>query len=243
MGNSKKAAVPARIKQKASWGIGMIAVNDSSNPDSSTHPINKYSLVDVEEGQAYSVDYLLLKNRTGTEGRTRGELMFINGEFDVASSLVVDAKNLKLFKESGMYPSASEPHVFKEHSDCVLENDLMGRYKKTRLEIDGYSRPTNIIEARLLLNYTGDNPEICDRQVELYSALINALEEKLKYELDSNCVSEEYLKTSSIRFDRYKSFMSRLQRKQQIDINEKIEMPDKVGDIDGMMSEDRDEAA
>lgn len=238
MGNSKKAHVPRRVKEKAAWGLAMIGVNDSSNPDSNTHPINKYSLVDVEEAQAYTVSYLFPKNRTGTEGRTKGEIAFINGGFDTITSLVIDCKNFGIFKEGGMYPSADEPTIFKGKPDAEKEYKIASRYRKTKLQVKGYNRPTNIIEARLLLNYTGDDPELCEAQGELYSALLNALEDKLKYELDSNCVTNESLNKSSIKFNRYKSFMSRLKREEVLDPNQKIEMPDKVGDIDGFLDND-----
>lgn len=239
MSNSKKAAVPLRIKQKSSWGMAMTAINDSSNLDSSKHPINAYGMVDVENGQAYSVEYVFVKNRTGTEGRTKGELMFVNGMFDPDASLIVDAKNFKLFDEKGMYPSAEYPTVFKD-SDDEEAAKVCSRYKKTGLTIEGYSRPTNIIEARRILKYTGEDPELQTYQGELYSALVNKLEDTLKYELDSNCVTEESILKNKTAFDRRLGFYSKLRRPQEV-LTEVVKKPEKVVDVDFMMSDDKDD--
>lgn len=226
--NNKKASVPARLKFKASWSIWLNGVNDGANQESSSHPIKEYALEDAEGNSAFSVSYIAAKSRTGTEGRTKGTLIFMDAKFDRSATLVADAKNLGVFKVKGQYPNADEPSIFKGKPDAEHENAVMGMKRKAGLVIDGYDRTTNILESRLLLNYTGDDEELIDRQAMLYSALMNGLEKKLAYELESNCVTQEELDNNNKKLSRMFSYMNRINRIKVIEPGTKIEMPEQV---------------
>lgn len=226
--NNKKASIPARLKFKASWAIWLNSVNDGANQESSSHPIKEYSLEDVEGGSAYTVNYVAAKSRTGTEGRTKGTLVFMNGEFDRNTTLVVDAKNLGVFKQKGTFPTADEPSIFKGQDNCEDEIFIMGMKRKTGLYIDGYSRPTNILEARLILNYIGSNERVLEAQGELYEALINGLEQTLAYELESNCVTQDELDNSNAKLRNMFSYMAKIKRPAVIQPGTEIKKPEPV---------------
>lgn len=230
--NNKKASVPARLKFKASWFIWFNSINDGANQESSSHPIKELSLEDAEGNQAYTVGYVAVKSRTGTEGRTKGTLVFFNGEFDPNATLVADAKNLGVFKQSGTYPTAENPSVFKDQEDCEKETQIMGMKRKTGLRVNGYERPTNVLEARLLLNYTGVNERLIEAQGELYGALINGIEDKLSYELEGNCLTQDDLDKSTVKMSRMFSYMSKIKRPSVIDASVKIEKPEQVENVD-----------
>lgn len=233
--NNKKASIPARLKYKASWAIWLNSINDGANQESSSHPIKEYSLEDVEGNSAYTVNYVAAKSRTGTEGRTKGTLVFMNGEFDRNATLVVDCKNLGVFKQKGTYPTADEPHVFRDKDDCANELAVMGMKRKTGLTVEDYPRTTNILESRLLLNYTGNDPELIEAQGELYAALINGLEKKLAYELESNCITQDDLDTSNKSMDRMFNYLAKIKRPALLTNDTKIEMPEPVEDVDDII--------
>lgn len=230
--NNKKAAIPTRLKFKASWALWLNSINDGANQESSSHPIKEYSLEDAEANSAYTVGYVAAKSRTGTEGRTKGTLVFMNGEFNRNASLVVDCKNLGVFKQAGTYPTGENPSVFKGQDDCDEEISVMGMKRKTGLTVEGYDRTTNILEARLLLNYIGDNETILGYQSQLYGALVNSLENKLSYELEANCVTQEDLDNSSKKLNRMFAYMSKIKRQSTIDMSKPIEKPEIVEDVD-----------
>ncbi len=233
--NNKKAAVPARLKFKASWFIWMNSINDGANQESNSHPIKELSLEDAEGNQAYTVNYVAVKSRTGTEGRTKGTFVFFNGEFDPNASLVADCKNLGVFKQSGVYPSGENPSIFKGQEDCEHEIEVMGAKRKTGLTVSGYDRTTNVLEARLLLNYTGCNETVIEAQGELYGALINGVEEKLSYELEGNCLTQEDLDKSSVKMSRIFNYMSKIKRPAILSPDTEIKAPDAVADVAGVL--------
>ena len=74
----------------------------------------------------------------------------------------------------------------------------------------------------------------------MYSALVNKLEDTLKYELDSNCVTEESILKNKTAFDRRLGFYSKLRRPQEV-LTEVVKKPEKVVDVDFMMSDDKDD--
>lgn len=213
----------------------MNSINDGANQESNSHPIKEYSLEDAEANSAYTVGFVAAKSRTGTEGRTKGTLVFMNGEFNRNASLVVDAKNLGVFKQSGTFPTADLPSVFKGQSDCDEEIAIMGMKRKTGLTVDGYNGTTNILESRLLLNYMGDNTVILDKQAELYGALLNGLENKLAYELEANCVTQEELDNSTKKLSRMFSYMNKIKRPSKLDPKEDIPKPEPVEDVSDVM--------
>lgn len=220
------------MKFKASWAIWLNSINDGANQESNSHPIKEYSLEDAEGHSAFAVGYVAAKSRTGTEGRTKGTLIFMNAKFDRAATLVADAKNLGVFKVKGQYPNAEEPSIFKGVEDASLENEVMGMKRKAGLTVEGYDRTTNVLESRLLLNYTGDDENLIQHQGMLYSALVNGLESKLSYELESNCVTQEELDSNNKKLSRMFSYMSKIKRPSVIDLSTTIEKPDPVENVD-----------
>lgn len=175
------------------------------------------------------------KSRTGTEGRTKATLVFMNGEFNRNASLVVDCKNLGVFKQSGTYPTADNPSVFKGQDDCEREIEIMGMKRKAGLTVEGYDRPTNILEARLLLNYMGDNEFLLEKQAELYGALLNGIEEKLAYELEANCVTQDDLDSSNKKLSRIFTYLSKIKRVDKRDMSADIPKPEVVEDVNDVL--------
>lgn len=159
----------------------------------------------------------------------------MNGEFDRNATLVVDCKNLGVFKQKGTYPTADEPHVFRDKDDCADEIAIMGMKRKTGLTVEDYPRTTNILESRLLLNYTGNNPELIEAQGELYAALINGIEKKLAYELESNCITQDELDSSNAQINRMFGYMARIKRPAVLTEEDEIKVPDPVEDVDGII--------
>lgn len=209
-----KLHIPERIRQKASAIIVFNSVSDG-NIESDNHPINKYSLEDIESRSVFSTTLILNKSRTGSEGRTQARLVFVNGSFDMETSLIASCLDLGVLKVgSGRYPSAEFPHVFKNVEDAERENEIMGRRQKSALTVRGYDYPTNIIEARLLLKYTGDNIEVINRKYQLMLALYQELEEKLWYELEINTISEEEIQSNNKRTAQLFEMLRQVSRKE-----------------------------
>ena len=221
--NSWKSHLPERLRQKAT-GIYFMQAEDSANLESSEHPIVKYGLQDLAEGgNAYAVNLMAVKSRSGIEGRTKLKFMFINGCFDRTMTTLASAVSLGIFRETTeQYPSAATPHIFK---NCPEENKIMGNKRKKALYIDGYDRPTNIMEARLLLNYTGDNEEVLELRNKLQLALIQGYEDKLFYELEVNNVSSEELATNKQKLNALLGMLSQVRRTKTLDTTKKIELP------------------
>lgn len=235
--NSKKAAIPTRLKFKASWVIWVNEILDGANPNSD-HPLNALALGDVEGSTVFGIKYTTAKNRTGTEGRTQGNLTFVSGEFDPIVSMIADAKDFNVLEKSGgNYPTKDNPHIFQGQSDCEYENNLMkSKGSINAYTVKGYDRPTNVLEARAILKYNGTNETLNNAQSELYGAIMNGLENKLKYELETNCVTDSEIQNNRTQINKMFSFMSKIKRAQKIDRTEKIEMPDKI-DIDVLAEE------
>lgn len=221
--NSWKSHLPERLRQKAT-GIYFMQAEDSANLESSEHPIVKYGLQDLAEGgNAYAVNLMAVKSRSGIEGRTKLKFMFINGCFDRTMTTLASAVSLGIFRETTeQYPSAATPHIFK---NCPEENKIMGNKRKKALYIDGYDRPTNIIEARLLLDYTGDDEEVLELRNKLQLALIQGYEDKLFYELEVNNVSSEELATNKQKLNALLGMLSQVRRTKTLDTTKKIELP------------------
>lgn len=235
---NKRTSLPKRLKFKADTVIWFSQTNDSSNLESKSHIRNLYGLEDIEGGKVFSTSGVAVKNRTGTDARTKFELVYIGAGFNKEMTLIVDCLNQGVFKkEKTQYPSSEFPHVFKDVADAEKECEIMGRRTKGALTVEGYSRPTNIIEARLLLNYDGTDERVLALQEELYLALLQGLENKLDYEVDSNCITSDELKTDSSQLQKLFGFMSKLKRPLKL-IEPVKTTPEKV--IEGY-DEDEDE--
>lgn len=227
--NNKKASIPKRLKFKADTVIWFHQVNDGANQESKTHIRNEYGLEDIEGAKVFSTMGVAVKNRTGTDARTKFELVYIESSFNREMSMIVDALNLGVFKKSGgQYPNKDYPSIFKDVVDAQYENDVMGRRTKAMLTLEGYPRPTNIIEARLLLNYEGQDPKVLELQSELYGALLTGLESHLSYETDGNCVTYAELESDSKKLNKMFGFMSQVKRPLKLNPALKPVMPEKL---------------
>ena len=239
---NKRASIPKRLKFKADTVIWFNQVNDGANQESKSHIRNEYGLEDIEGANVFSVNGVAVKNRTGTDARTKFELVYKASGFDRNMTLIVDCLNQGvLAKDKSQYPNAEFPHVFKDAADAEYEQGVMGRRTKAALKVEGYRRPTNVIEARLLLDYNGVDPTIRELQAELYVALLQGLEDKLSYELDSNCVTSAELESDSDQLQKVFGFMAKLKRPLKLNPALKIKMPDKVDGIDNILADDHGE--
>lgn len=232
-----KLHMPERLRQKASAILIYNSIQDGYNLDSDSHPINLYGLQDITSKSVYSTTITLNKSRTGNEGRTQARLLYIDGSFDPDMHAIATAYDLGILdKGTGNYPNAATPHVFKGVEDAEHENEVMGRRAKGALQIRNYSRPTNIIEARLLFKYTGDNPELCRLRDEFIIAVMSGLEDALWYELEMNSILEKEMETSAKRTQNLFSLMRNIQRKQiltQEELKEKEkDIPTTIHEVD-----------
>ena len=225
---STKNSVPTRILQSASAIFEMKPI-DASNLDSSTHPIAKYELSDMPTKNIYAVELRSTKSRTGCEGRTKFVMMYVNGKFDRDLSLLIGAYELGVFKEGpDIYPSGEFEYVFTEGA----EYDVLKRKKKRALRLDGYSRPTNIIEARLLINYDGEDDRLLQLQSEFMGALYQAIEKKLEYELEINNVTAEEMQSNGKKIKNMFKHMASLSRQLTRDPDKVVDLPPKEEEND-----------
>ena len=233
-----KLHMPERLRQKASAIMIYNSIQDSQNLDSDSHPINAYGLQDIKSKSVYSTTIILNKSRTGNEGRTQARLLYIDGSFDNDMHMLATALDLGILeKGSGLYPNANTPHIFKLDPDATYENEVMGRRSKTTLLLRGYSRPTNVIEARLLMKYTGDNPEVCKARDEFIMALYQRLEDVLWYELEINSIGIKEMETAKKKTEHLFSLLRNINRKQvltaeEISAKAEKEMPNTIYEID-----------
>ena len=224
-----KLHMPERLRQKASAIMIYNSIQDSQNLESNSHPIVAYSLEDITSKSVYSTSIVLNKSRTGNEGRTQARLLYIDGSFDIDMHTLATALDLGILeKGSGMYPNAQTPHIFKADPDAVHENEVMGRRTKTTLNLRGYSRPTNIIEARLLMKYTGDNPEVCKARDEFIIALYQRLEDVLWYELEINSITAKEMETSKKKTEHLFSLIRNITRKAVLTAEEIAEKENEI---------------
>lgn len=238
-----KLHMPERLRQKASAIMIYNSIQDSQNLDSPTHPINAYGLEDIKSKSVYSTSIILNKSRTGNEGRTQARLLYIDGSFDIDMHAIATALDLGILeKGSGNYPNGQTPHIFKEDPDAKYENEIMGRRMKQSLMLKGYSRPTNIIEARLLMKYTGDNPEVCKARDEFIVALYQRLEDVLWYELEINSISEKEMETSKKKTQHLFSLIRNVTKKTVLTADEieekKDDIPTTVFTVDSSVMDD-----
>lgn len=238
-----KLHMPERLRQKASAIMIYNSIQDSQNLDSPTHPINAYGLEDIKSKSVYSTSIILNKSRTGNEGRTQARLLYIDGSFDIDMHAIATALDLGILeKGTGNYPNAQTPHIFKEDPDAKLENEIMGRRMKQAIVLKGYSRPTNIIEARLLMKYTGDNPEVCKARDEFVVALYQRLEDVLWYELEINSISEKEMETSKKKTQHLFSLIRSVTKKTVLTADEieekKDDIPSAIFTVDSSVMDD-----
>lgn len=194
-----KANVPQKMRDRVDFTLNMYA-NDSANLESDKHPINRFALEDIESKAVYSTSCIAVKSRFGCEGRTRIEFLFMNGKFDRDMSFLATCYSLGVINETtGQYPNAEYPYLFREYDPESYEYETLmssGRRRKKLLTLKDYNRPTNIIEMRSLLNYTGTSPEIMEASNNMRIALNQGLEDRLYYELETNNVTTDDIVTN-----------------------------------------------
>lgn len=222
---NKKGHLPRRVKERCAF-IWWMKPIDGANQDGSGHPRVKYGLEYVEGNGVYETEIVVNKSRTGTEGRTKANMIYMNGAFNRSASLITSCYNNGILVETGgNYPSADNPHVFKNQDDCAYENLCMGQAKKKAITVDGYNYTTNLREAVLLLEYAGNNEAVLQRQQELFIALSQAMETKLAYELEINNVSQEEMDKSVKSTTNFMKYMGMIKREQNLDPKKVITIP------------------
>lgn len=219
-----KSHIPVRIRQKLTAYLWLTKTQDMENQESNNHPIQIYGLQDMKTRSVFVTNAISVKSRTGTEGRTVTKLFFIDGKFDQVMTMLATALDLGVLKESsGMHPSAEHPSLFKGVEGAEEEYAAQGRRSKKMLTLAGYDRPTNIIEARLLLNYSGTNEEIIKRQWEFMGVLQMAVEDALFYELETNNVTADELKTNQDKIRRMLGFIQATRRDKKVVTKEEVD--------------------
>ncbi|MGL5718543.1 MAG: hypothetical protein ACRCX2_36400 [Paraclostridium sp.] len=187
------------------------------NQESPSHPIQVYGLQDMSTKNVFVTNAISVKSRTGTEGRTISKMFFIDGKFDRFMSLLASCIEAGVLREgSGMHPSAENPSIFKDKEGCENEYKSQGRRSKKVLTLNGYDRPTNIIEARLLLNYLGNNEEVLEAKADFMCALQSELEEVLSYELETNNVTADEMQTNQAKIQSLLGFIRATKKDKKI---------------------------
>lgn len=212
-----KSHIPVRIRQKLTGYLWFTKTQDMENQESNNHPIQVYGLQDMKTKSVFVTNAISVKSRTGTEGRTITKMFFIDGKFDHYMTMIATAMDMGVLKESsGMHPSADNPSIFKGVVGAEAEYAAQGRRSKKLLTLDGYDKPTNVIEARLLLNYLGTSEEILQRKYEFQAALQMAVEDTLFYELETNNVTADELKTNQDKIRGMLGFIQATRRDKKI---------------------------
>lgn len=234
----KKIGAAAAIKEKASWVMSLFSVVDTSQKDkdeisSGDHVVNRLDL--DTRATPYSVRVKMYKSRTGSEGQTVTEIPNVYTKFNRIYSLLVDCENMKIFKKGGgMYPSADYPHIFKDRDEALTQ--AMGRYKRAALTMEGYDRTFNLMEAKLLCDYVGDNIELIDARNRFMSCMMNNLDKRLEYELEVNNVSKDSLDDNASKISSLFSIYGSVKRVDVFDKSKDLSKP--VVENDSELEED-----
>lgn len=193
---SKKISAPKMLKKKISWALALYKTIDTTDRDNYAQKENVITRLMLDSAMSpYSVLAKFWKSRTGTEGQTITELPNVATKFDRLYNLILDCDNLGIFKKAGgMYPTADMPHIFKDLDEASSKE--MSSYKREAKIMDGYDRQFSILEARVLMDYSGDNPELINRKIKFISCALNNLEKRLAYELEVNNKSTKELETN-----------------------------------------------
>lgn len=203
--------MPERFRQKLSTVFWLNKVEDGNNQESSQHPQHIYGYgINSEPGRIYQANMIAVKSRASTENRRAIKMVFENGKFNSMSSLLGTILNIPdaIVKAGGMYPSAAEPSVFKDSEFKVPKRDAY----KFKNENVLYNKPFNIIEARLLVTYNGDDEEILQAKAEMVTSLMQVLEDSFKYELECNNITQEQIDKNRSAFKSIYGFISQVKR-------------------------------
>ena len=195
----KKISAPLFLKQKAAWALVLYKTVDTTDREKYAQKDNIITRLNLNSSlNAYSSLARFWKSRTGTEGATITELPNVQTKFNRLYNLILDCDNLGIFKKAGgMYPSADMPHIFKDRDEACSKE--MSTFKREAKCMDGYDRPFNLMEARILMDYEGDNTELLQRKIDFISACMQNLECRLGYELEVNNKSTKELETNATK--------------------------------------------
>lgn len=199
-------SIPEKIRAKAAQVYWLIKPEDANNQDSSQHPKYIYGYKE-DGGKIYQVTIVAVKSRSSTENRSPMKLVYEGSKFNNMTSMIATlySSTDKLCKSSGQYPNAENPSLFKESGEFKIP-------KRDALRLEGYSRPINLVEARILANYNGDDPEILKHKAEFLGACLTSLEDYYKYELESNNITYEDISSNKKGFTSIYSFISNITR-------------------------------
>lgn len=211
-------SVPEKIRAKAAQVYWLIKPEDANNQDSSQHPKYIYGYQE-DGGKIYQVTIVAVKSRSSTENRSPMKLVYEGSKFNNMTSLIATLYNStdKLVKASGQFPNADNPSIFKDSGEFKVP-------KRDALKLEGYNYPTNLVEARLLVNYTGNNPDILKRKALFLQASLSSLEDYYSYELESNNTTYDEIQSNKTNFTSIYSFISSVTRKEYISPEEKKEI-------------------
>lgn len=236
---NKKANVPNKMRDRMDF-VGNMYAQDSQNRDSSKHPIQIYQLTDLKNDQIYATTLVPVKSRFGCEGRTKCTFLFINGEFDRTLSNFATFVDLGLFREcGGNYPTKDDVAAFDHLKDTRYWKDYAAsRSAKRAVTVEGYPYKTNLIEARMLMTYSGSDPQVLERASLLIQALYQQVEDRLYYELETNNVSNEELDTNQKQLANMLSNLKKIQRPSKINLEKlrTMDQPDEI-DLDALESQ------
>ena len=116
-----------------------------------------------------------------------------------------------------MYPTADNPHIFKDKDEASSKQ--MSTFKREAKEMANYDRPFNLMEARILMDYDGDNQELLERKLKFITACMQNLEERLSYELEVNNRTEEELETNVNKLKNLFNLLGSIKRTDVLDPN------------------------
>ncbi|MGL5719045.1 MAG: hypothetical protein ACRCX2_38950 [Paraclostridium sp.] len=147
-GNDTKSNIPERLRQLAGNVIEMKKVISTGNPDSDSHPRNKYAVSDDTTGETYGITCSTAKSRTSRSGMSEWNLMYTNGSFNEIMHIVASAVDSGVFKKgTGLYPSADSGNPYNLKSKKTVLN--MEYY----IDETGAYKPFNVEEAKYRLGY------------------------------------------------------------------------------------------
>ena len=109
-----------------------------------------------------------------------------------------------------MYPSADIPHIFKDRDEA--SSKAMSTFKREARVMDNYDRPFNLMEARILMDYTGNDEELIKRKIKFLSACMQNLEARLSYELEVNNKTADELEDNVSKLKNMFSLLGQIER-------------------------------
>lgn len=221
-------SVPEKIRAKAHFAFWLTKVQDGNNQDSSQHPNYIFGYSDEEGQQNYQATVIAVKSRSATENRSPMQLSYERGKWSTMTSTLATLylHTDKLKKCGGQYPNAEYPSIFKGTDIKIPRRDA--------LKLEGYDRPTNLVEARKLCHYMGNDPEIIKAKQDFLRAAVTDLEDYYQYELECNNITQEDIEANKVGFTSLYGFISNITRKEKLthddihSINEVIKSKNEV---------------